>query len=58
MSRPDGLTTPFSPAETEALLDTFHREGFVVIPGVLSQAECAALRRLTDESVADPAFAE
>ncbi|MEY3773834.1 MAG: hypothetical protein RLZZ129_614, partial [Verrucomicrobiota bacterium] len=36
----------------------FHREGFVLIPGVFSQAECTALRQLTDQAVADPSFAE
>jgi ectoine hydroxylase-related dioxygenase (phytanoyl-CoA dioxygenase family) len=58
MYRPDGRTTPFPPEETSAILKNFDRDGFVVIPGVLSQAECTHLRALTDESVADPAFAE
>ena len=58
MNRPDGLYTPFSPTEAEAILDRFHRDGFVVIPGVLSQTECAALRQLTDTYAADPAFEE
>lgn len=58
MKRPDGLHLPFPPAEAEAILDTFHREGFAVVRGVFSQAECAALRALTDQAVADPTFAD
>jgi ectoine hydroxylase-related dioxygenase (phytanoyl-CoA dioxygenase family) len=58
MSRPDGLHTPFPAGETTAILDRFHRDGFAVVRGVFSQAECAALRKLTDDYAADPQYAE
>jgi len=53
-----GLTTPFSDSETRDILDRFHRDGFVVIRGVLGSDECAALRALTDRYAADPNFEE
>lgn len=58
MPGPDGLHSPFSTNEAAAILDRFHQDGFAVVRGVLSQAECAALRQLTDAYAADPALAE
>lgn len=44
-----GLTAPFSATETRDIIDRFWRDGFALVPGVLSTAECAELRRITDE---------
>jgi len=49
MTSTAGLTAPCSPSETKAILDRFHRDGWAVVPGVLSSDECAELRRITDE---------
>jgi ectoine hydroxylase-related dioxygenase (phytanoyl-CoA dioxygenase family) len=45
------------PTETQpsALLDQFFRDGYAVVPGVLTRDECAYLRRRTDELADDPA---
>ena len=49
MTSTAGLTAPLSAAETKDILDRFYRDGCVVVPGVFSAGECAALRELTDE---------
>ncbi len=51
---PNGLHTPFNPEKSKEILDTFARDGVVLIPGVLSQEECAALRNHIDASYLDP----
>ena len=52
-----GLTTPLSETETKDILDRFYRDGCVLVPGVFSAEECAALRDLTDEIAKDnPSF--
>ncbi|MCX6943298.1 MAG: phytanoyl-CoA dioxygenase family protein [Opitutales bacterium] len=52
-----GLTTPLSTTETADLLARFYRDGWVVVPGVLSPGECAALRELADQLAArSPSF--
>lgn len=58
MSRPDGLCSPFSETEAHEILERFHNDGFAIVRGVLSRAECARLRDLTDAYAADPAWAE
>ena len=58
MPRPDGLCSPFPEAEKNAILDRFHTDGYAIVRGVLSRAECAALRKLTDDYAADPRFEE
>ena len=40
-----------SAEEIEQIVAEFHREGCLVVPGVLSPEECAALRERTDELV-------
>ncbi len=49
MTPATGLTAPLSETDTRDALDRFYRDGCVVVPGVLSADECAALRQLTDE---------
>lgn len=44
-----GLTAPLSAAETKDIVDRFFRDGNVIVPGVFSAEECAALRELTDQ---------
>jgi ectoine hydroxylase-related dioxygenase (phytanoyl-CoA dioxygenase family) len=44
-----GLTAPLSETETQDVLDSFYRDGYALVRGVLSEDECAALRNLTDE---------
>ena len=39
------------------VLEQFHRDGFALIPGVLTPAETAVLRQRTDEAFADPVLA-
>lgn len=48
---------PLSPEKTNEVLDTFYREGFALIPKVLTPGEIAALRQVTDELFANPALA-
>lgn len=48
---------PLRPEHRAQVLEEFHREGFVLIPGVLSPEEVAALRQRSDEIFADPALA-
>src|ERR1043166_3495041 len=49
--------SPFAPEETQKILKTFHREGVVVVPGVLTVGEVAAIREVTDRFLDDPALA-
>ncbi|MBI2504047.1 MAG: phytanoyl-CoA dioxygenase family protein [Candidatus Latescibacteria bacterium] len=48
---------PLSPAPIARVLEEFYREGFALIPGVLSVAEIEALRRRSDEIFAAPHLA-
>lgn len=48
---------PLSAAYTEQILEQFYRDGFALIPGVLTPEEIAALREVTDRCFADPALA-
>ncbi|MBI2191138.1 MAG: phytanoyl-CoA dioxygenase family protein [Planctomycetes bacterium] len=48
---------PFRPEQTQEILDRFYRDGFAVIPQVLTPGEVASLRQVTDELFADPALA-
>lgn len=45
---------PFSEQETQRIAETFFREGSVLIPGVLTADEVAALRAKTDAYAGDP----
>ena len=52
-----GLTSPFSETETRAIIERFDRDGCALVRGVLSAAECAHLRELTDQvAKASPSF--
>lgn len=53
-----GQTTSLPPAEADAIIQRFHRDGFAVVRNVLSADECAALRALTDRYADDPAVGE
>jgi Phytanoyl-CoA dioxygenase (PhyH) len=44
-----GRTTPLPESEAAETLERFWRDGYAVVPGVLSPEECAFLRRRTDE---------
>lgn len=48
---------PLPAAQQAQVLEDFHRQGFALVPGVLSPEEVAALRRRSDELFADPALA-
>lgn len=45
---------PFSAHKTQEIAEQFFRDGFVLIPGVLTPAEVAALRDKADELLDDP----
>ena len=45
---------PFSPEKNHEIAEQFFRDGFVYIPGVLTQDEVAALRDKTDVFMDDP----
>jgi hypothetical protein len=47
---------PFDEARTRAILTDFYRDGFVVVPGVLTSGEVEALRARTEALMADPAL--
>jgi len=49
---------PFSAEKTQQIVERFHRDGFVHIPGVLTSGEVTALRDKTDQLLADPVLAE
>lgn len=49
MTSSQGLTAPFTETATTAIFDRFYRDGYALVPGVLSAAECAHLRELTDK---------
>ena len=49
---------PFSEDKTSQLVEQFYRDGYVHIPGVLTQGEIRALRDKTDELLADPILAQ
>lgn len=49
---------PFSAEKTAQIAQQFFRDGFVHIPGVLTDAEVTALREKTDALFADPELAE
>jgi ectoine hydroxylase-related dioxygenase (phytanoyl-CoA dioxygenase family) len=57
MTPSTGLTAPFADTQTRDILGRFHRDGCVLVPGVLGADECAALRTLTDKiAEASPSF--
>ena len=43
-------------AQTERVLADFHRDGFALVPGVLTAGEVSVLRAVTDRCFADPAL--
>ena len=49
---------PLSEQRTQEILEQFYRNGFALIPGVLTPEEVTALRDKTDELFADPELAE
>ena len=49
---------PFSPEKTAQIAQQFFQDGFVHIPGVLTNAEVIALREKTDELFDDPQLAD
>ena len=49
---------PFNAEKTQQIVERFHRDGFVHIPGVLTSGEVTALRDKTDQLLADPVLAE
>ena len=49
MTSPNGLIAPFSASATKDIIDRFCRDGYALVPGVLSPAECAELRAITDK---------
>ena len=49
---------PFSEEKTAQIAEQFFRDGFVYIPGVLTEGEVTALREKSDEFFADPKLAE
>lgn len=44
---------PLDPEQTRQVLEHFYRDGFALVPGVLSPGEVEALRRRSDEIFAD-----
>ena len=48
----------FSEEKTTQIAEQFFRDGFVHIPGVLTEAEVTALREKSDELFADPQLME
>ncbi len=46
------------PVAVAEIVERFHRDGFAVVPGVLSAEECARLRRRNDEMADDPVIAK
>lgn len=49
---------PFNEAQTREILDCFYRDGYVLIPGVLTPDEVAALKAGIDRVLDDPYFAD
>lgn len=58
MSGPIRAGESFDKTETKEIIDTFHQEGFVYIPGVLEPEEISALKDRTDELLDDPVLAK
>lgn len=52
------LTQPFSKEKTDAILADFYRDGYVLIPGVLSADECAKGRAIMDREFEKPEHLE
>ncbi|MBM3263204.1 MAG: phytanoyl-CoA dioxygenase family protein [candidate division Zixibacteria bacterium] len=48
---------PLAPDVMDDILTRFHRDGYVLVPGVLTPDEVTALRETTDRLFADPALA-
>ncbi len=57
MAGPIRAGESFDETETKEIVDTFHRDGFVYIPGVLEPEEISALKDRTDELLDDPVLA-
>ena len=53
---PGGLHQPFDEAKTAEILKVFHRDGFALIPGVLSRAETDAMREMVDRVFVEKQF--
>jgi ectoine hydroxylase-related dioxygenase (phytanoyl-CoA dioxygenase family) len=49
-----GRHQPLPEDEAREAIESFHRDGFAVVRGVLGEEECAFFRRRTDELAADP----
>jgi hypothetical protein len=49
---------PFSPERQSEIVETFHRDGFALVPGVFDAAEVRSLRRAVDRVFALPRYAE
>ena len=49
---------PFSPEETQSLLERFHEQGFLHIPGMLTAVEVSGLRDRIDRAFADDRLVE
>ncbi len=58
MSSPIQSGEPFGEDTTQEIIDRFHRDGFVHIPGVLEAGEMQALRDRTDALLDGPLLAE
>ena len=58
LSSPIQSGEPFGEETTQEIIDRFHRDGFVHIPGVLEAGEMQALRDRTDALLDDPLLAE
>ena len=48
----------FSAERTTEIAEQFFRDGFVYLPGVLTESEVTALREKSDELFADPELME
>jgi hypothetical protein len=49
---------PFSPVKTRAIIEQYNRDGYALIPGVLTPAEVAAAHEAIERAFADPRMAE
>ena len=49
---------PFSPEKTNQIAEQFFQDGYVHLPGILTEEEVTALREKTDAFFADPDLAK
>lgn len=47
---------PFDEPRTHEIVEQFYRDGFALVPGVLTRVEVEALRAKTEELMADAAI--